>query len=112
MSSLLDVDECGQPASCDPNANCTNTVGSFTCVCNQGYSGDGTTCNGKRHAMWGFLTYPPLLDINECDGNPCDMNATCDNTVGSFTCICIDGFTGNGITCNGKELGWIFCLSM
>ena len=43
-------------------------------------------------------------DINECKqgGHNCDMNATCDNTVGSFECRCNDGFTGNGTHCDGK----------
>ena len=41
------VDECAQQSSCDPNATCTNTSGSYTCVCNEGYTGDGMTCTGK-----------------------------------------------------------------
>ena len=49
------------------------------------------------------------VDVNECDGNPCDIDATCDNTAGSFTCTCMDGFTGNGVTCSGKDR---HCISM
>ena len=50
---FTDVDECSlRPDSCDTNANCSNTVGSYRCACNTGYSGDGFTCTG----MWeGFL---------------------------------------------------------
>ena len=29
---------------CDPNATCENIVGGFTCTCNDGFVGDGTTC--------------------------------------------------------------------
>ena len=41
---VVDVDECtDETDNCDANAACTNTDGSFTCACNTGYSGDGTT---------------------------------------------------------------------
>ncbi len=33
--------------NCDPNAQCISTRGSFVCICNQGYSGDGITCRGR-----------------------------------------------------------------
>ena len=48
--SLIDIDECANATTndCDSNAMCTNTVGSFTCTCNQGYTGNGTTCEGKN----------------------------------------------------------------
>ena len=36
-----------ETASCDMNAECTNTDGSYTCSCLAGYSGDGlSTCDG------------------------------------------------------------------
>ena len=31
---------------CDENATCRDTDGSFTCTCNEGYMGDGQTCEG------------------------------------------------------------------
>ena len=45
---FLDFDECAANFdNCDPNAYCNNTVGSFNCTCNSGYTGNGTTCTGK-----------------------------------------------------------------
>ena len=32
------------------------------------------------------------------------MNASCTDTVGSFTCQCNVGFTGSGVTCIGTTL--------
>ena len=43
----IDIDECVEQSPCDSNAECTNTPGSFTCACNEGYSGDGMTCAGE-----------------------------------------------------------------
>ena len=43
-----DIDECLAWSPCHGNASCTNTLGSFTCACNPGYSGDGVmTCYGR-----------------------------------------------------------------
>ena len=41
----VDVDECGADGC---SQTCTNTQGSFTCGCNDGYvlNVDGTTCDG------------------------------------------------------------------
>jgi len=44
------------------------------------------------------------LDINECSTNNggCDIQATCRNTIGSFTCECNNGYQGNGFNCTGN----------
>ena len=45
--SFLDLDECSTGShSCDVNSVCQNSVGSYTCSCNAGYTGDGKPCNG------------------------------------------------------------------
>ena len=48
MLCFIDIDECTTGThNCHPDANCTNTKGSFHCTCQHGYSGDGVTCVGK-----------------------------------------------------------------
>ena len=43
-------------------------------------------------------------DIDECNEglDMCHINATCENTVGSYKCYCFTGFTGNGFYCTSK----------
>ena len=64
-------------------------MGSFTCTCKSGYTGDGTTCT----------------DIGECAENSdnCDVNAVCTNTDGGFTCSCNSGYAGDGTTCTDVD---------
>ena len=40
-----------------------------------------------------------LLEIDECLNDPCDSNATCSNTAGSYICECNTGFSGSGFNC-------------
>ena len=44
-----DVDECALgPDKCGAHARCTNEPGSFVCMCEAGYSGDGRNCSGNE----------------------------------------------------------------
>ena len=47
-----------------------------------------------------------IVDIDECNNasHKCDPNANCTNTVGSHSCSCVDGFTGNGSSCSGRSV--------
>lgn len=61
LSLSPDIDECVTGSlTCDPNALCVNTIGSSLCICNQGYGGDGITCQGmslqtlRKMALWKF----------------------------------------------------------
>ena len=47
FSSSPDIDECLlDPSSCDANAFCTNSRGSYSCDCKRGFTGNGTICEG------------------------------------------------------------------
>ncbi|XP_078575879.1 uncharacterized protein LOC144861749 isoform X2 [Branchiostoma floridae x Branchiostoma japonicum] len=71
---------------------------SFPCMnggtCNEESSGHTCTCTDE----WAGVN---CEDINECTlgTDNCHAEATCSNTVGSFTCTCTTGYTGDGETC-------------
>ena len=51
------------------------------------------------------------LDIDECAGShDCHEKATCNDTVGSYICDCIFGYTGDGKSCKGM-FGFIIYVS-
>ena len=49
----------------------------------------------------------PLLDINECESNPCQNGATCRDLVGGYVCSCGGGYTGPN--CEGGKTVSFFC---
>ena len=38
----------------------------------------------------------------------CAENATCMNTPGNFSCTCIEGYTGDGTSCEGKHVPFCY----
>ena len=48
ITYFADIDECIDPSdnNCSSNANCTDTIGSYDCTCDIGYTGDGFICDG------------------------------------------------------------------
>ena len=41
--------------------------------------------------MYGYNLH---TDIDHCEGNPCDNGGHCRDDVDSYTCQCVDGYTG------------------
>ena len=66
--------------------------------------------NKKNIHQFSFMLNKSFLlantsDIDECseDSSPCDENADCTNSDGSYSCTCKQGFSGDGTTCDGKR---------
>lgn len=46
--NCAEIDECSTGAhGCDVHADCINTLGSYHCVCQHGYAGNGYKCERK-----------------------------------------------------------------
>ncbi|XP_032074723.1 adhesion G protein-coupled receptor L4 isoform X1 [Thamnophis elegans] len=89
-SGCYDDNECANATQlCGEKANCTNTMGSYFCMCKDGYkssngntsfvTNDGTSCK----------------DIDECSElgtGACGDHAECDNMDGGYSCTCNEGY--------------------
>ena len=107
-----------------------DTPGHYTCICSNGYTGDGFFCEGiicpclcpnlrssysivflfygnfSSNRYLSMLIMHPFSDENECgpDGtNDCHQNANCTNTIGSYICTCNTGYSGDGKLCEGRN---------
>ena len=86
---------------------CTNTIGSFVCSCNTGYELDPDECIGEYYSlsMMHFLNIISLsIDINECSTSNGGCTQTCQNTAGSYYCVCGTGYSlaSNNHGCDGE----------
>ena len=91
--------------NCHADADCTNTLDSFTCACKSGFEGDGLECTA-------------LPVENECENgnNTCDaIGSTCTDTQYSYECQCDAGYwdtdsANPGRSCDGCcstfQLNW------
>ena len=81
VCDCADIDECvTKNGGCAAEATCSNTVGSYTCTCSTGYTGDGTTCAGKFaqtcrmfsefckncHLLFLHIFYVNRYDLHKC----------------------------------------------
>ncbi|XP_042178990.1 fibrillin-2b isoform X2 [Oncorhynchus tshawytscha] len=86
-----DINECTVMPDLCKNGQCINTIGSFRCHCNVGYTTDftGTSC----------------IDMDECSASPRPCNFLCKNTEGSYLCSCPRGYTlqPDGKTCKDLD---------
>lgn len=79
-----DINECINDP-CGENGACENIIGSYRCVCADGYQLDSS---GKK-----------CKDIDECsDPDVCTNGGICRNFPGSFQCICPKGSFFDAIT--------------
>ncbi len=81
-NSLSCINPCED--NCSGHGVCSATsLDDAKCVCDTGFKDVGVTC----------------IDINECDENPCIENEICTNSVGSYECICKEGFLKKNNQC-------------
>ena len=91
VTKCLDVNECGAGTNPCGVGQCSNTTGSYACVCPTYYT-TGTTSAGL----------PTCVDTDECATNTagCSQYASCTNNVGTAaTCTCSSGRIGDGTLC-------------
>ncbi|XP_077970402.1 uncharacterized protein LOC120328603 isoform X9 [Styela clava] len=87
-----DINECDTSGKCTAtNTICNNTIGSYSCICKDGYNGNPAIgCS----------------DINECTTGTHTCNTTnqdCVNNEGSFKCQCKTSFTNSSGECLDKD---------
>ena len=112
-----DIDECTlRTHQCVQN--CRNTVGSYTCSCQTGYSLGpvGQHCDGIA-ALISILASPLshlCTDIDECRLGTHQCAQNCSNTVGSYTCSCRTGYrlSNDGQTCISEFKHFHWCIAV
>jgi cysteine-rich repeat protein len=85
-------------------AVCGDGVVTAAELCDDGNTaaGDGCSASCSSESGWHCTGSPSLCtDMDECNAGSasCDEHATCTNTPGAFTCICDDGYVGDGSKC-------------
>ena len=119
--TCVDYDECGPLPTdvslrdkvyyshCQPDSYCFNTKGSYLCICNDGFMGNGMDVNGgcsdidewfvSKFFSENLSTTKNLKYIEtykSLDKNhACVINSDCTNNDGSYECSCKIGYKGD-----------------
>ena len=53
-----------------------------------------------------------FADVDECatENNDCAQQAKCINTEGTYKCICLPGYLGDGKSCSGNITKYLFFI--
>ena len=114
----VNLNECSAFQDCSGNGICTDSIISYNCDCNPGYTGQQCQidinecllmvpeCSGQGWCMDGINSYTCNCDegytgrdcetdINECllMEPQCSGHGTCTDGINKFICDCNDGFT-------------------
>ena len=89
----LDIGECSS-VPCQNNGTCVDEINRFSCNCTSAFT--GALCETSRIVnQSSFFFQFFYLDVDECESGPCQNNGTCFDGVGTFTCQCVTGYTGD-----------------
>ena len=103
--ALPDINECSQTSDICSNGRCENMMGTYQCVCNDGYQQPGlkSHCEGEisifitqmstsQPATLPCLFILVMADVNECLENNGGCEEECINSRGSYSCACRNGY--------------------
>ena len=65
---MADIDECWEPNACEPNANCIDSIGGFSCPCKDGYIKDNGLCVGETKPQPSAMSTMAvqMFELNYC----------------------------------------------
>ena len=109
INCVSDIDECtNSNGGC--HHDCKNTVGSHHCLCQSGYilGADNHSCEGI-YTSYSWINSHIIniccIDVNECSDSNGGCQHNCTNTIGSYYCSCVAGYSlddDNNHSCSCK----------
>ena len=112
-SFKCDLDECSF-GMCSENADCTNSDGSYTCVCRAGYVGSGVSCQQTSTSTSYFV---PVANVTKTNGTDvASKDAETDNeeiwlwvaiACGGQVCYCATILPGGWLT---NTIPFLYCM--